>query len=90
MYQQDKDRGLMVFGISDEEADVQRQFRQIVPVTYPLLTLSGEVPKLYRDIARYPATFLIDRQGHLQPAPSPDKPFEELQTAVGRLLDAGS
>ena len=90
LYQQDKDQGLMVFGMSSEDADLQRQFRQIVPVTYPLLTMSGEVPKLYRDIARYPATFLIDRQGRLQPAPGPDQPFEELRAAVDRLLKAGS
>jgi len=90
LYQQDKDQGLMVFGMSSEDADLQRQFRQILPVTYPLLTMSGEVPKLYRDIARYPATFLIDRQGRLQPAPGPDQPFEELRAAVDRLLKAGS
>jgi peroxiredoxin len=90
LYQQDKHQGLAVFGISSEDADLQRQFRQIVPVTYPLLTTSGDVPSLYRDIARYPATFLIDRQGRLQPAPGPDHPFEELQAAVERLLKAGS
>jgi peroxiredoxin len=90
LYQQYKDQGLAVFGISSEDADQQRQFRQIVPVTYPLLTTSGDVPNLYRDIARYPATFLIDRQGRLQPAPGPDHPFEELQAAVERLLNAGS
>jgi peroxiredoxin len=90
MYQTEKDQGLAVFGISSEDADLQRRFRQIVPVTYPLLTMRGQVPSLYRDIARYPATFLIDRQGRLQPAPGPDQPFEELQTAVDRLLKAGS
>ena len=90
LYQHDKDRGLMVFGISNEDADLQRRFRQIVPVTYPLLTMSGEIPGLYRDIARYPATFLIDRQGRLQPGPGPDRPFIEIQAAVERLLNAGS
>ena len=90
LYQQDKDQGLAVFGISSEDADLQRQFRQLVPVTYPLLTTSGDVPSLYRDIAKYPATFLIDRQGRLQPAPGPDKPFSELQAAVDQLLNASS
>ncbi len=90
LYQTDKDRGLAVFGISSEDAELQRRFRQIVPVTYPLLTMSGQVPNLYRDIARYPATFLVDRQGHLQPAPGPDQPFEQLQAAVERLLKEGS
>jgi peroxiredoxin len=47
------------------------------------------VPNLYRDIARYPATFLIDRQGRLQPAPRPDQTFEELQAAVDHLLKTG-
>src|SRR6516165_3290378 len=82
LYQERKDQGLAVFGISSEDADLQRRFRQLVPVTYPLLTVGGQVPNLYRDIARYPATFLIDRQGRLQPAPRPDQTFEELQAAV--------
>jgi thiol-disulfide isomerase/thioredoxin len=90
LYQARKDEGLAVFGISSEDADLQRQFRQLVPVTYPLLTTSGQVPNLYRDIAKYPATFLIDRQGRLQPAPAPDQPFEALQVAVDHLLNATS
>jgi peroxiredoxin len=89
LYQERKDQGLAVFGISSEDADLQRRFRQLVPVTYPLLTVSGQVPNLYRDIARYPATFLIDRQGRLQPAPRPDQTFEELQAAVDHLLKTG-
>lgn len=90
LYQERKDQGLAVFGISSEDADLQRRFRQLVPVTYPLLTVSGQVPNLYRDIARYPATFLIDRQGRLQPAPGPEQPFEEVQAAVDHLLKTGS
>ena len=61
-----------------------------VPVSYPLLTVNGDVPHLYRDIARYPAIFLIDRQGRLQPAPSPDQPFEKVEAAVEALLKSGS
>ena len=55
-------------------------------MTYPLLTVRGQVPSLCRDIARYPAMFLIDRQGRLQPAPGPDQPFDSLQGAVDTLL----
>jgi hypothetical protein len=76
--------------LSDEGVDQQRKFVEQVPVTYPLLTLTGEVPSLYRDIARYPAIFLIDRQGRLQPAPGPDQPFEKVEAAVGALLNSGS
>ena len=90
LYQRRKHQGFIVFGVSDEEVDVQRKYVEQVPVTYPLLTLRGEVPNIYRDIARYPAIFLIDRQGRLQPAPGPDQPFERVEGAVDALLSSGS
>jgi thiol-disulfide isomerase/thioredoxin len=86
LYREKRFQGFIVFGISDEDPALQQKFVREVPVSYPLLTLRGEVPKLYRDIARYPAIFLIDRQGRLQPAPSPDQPFERVEEAVGELL----
>lgn len=86
LYKAQKDRGLIVFGLSDQDFEVQRKYLEQVPVSYPLLTFKGEVPRLYRDIARYPAIFLIDRRGRLQPAPSPDRPFEEFAAAVVVLL----
>ena len=87
LYLERKDKGFVVFGLSDEDASVQQKYLQKVPVSYPLLTQKGEVPNLYRDIARYPAIFLIDRSGRLQPAPGPDQPFEKLQAAVDTLLN---
>jgi peroxiredoxin len=90
LYRKRKDQGFVVFGISDESIDKQQRFLTQVPVSYPLLTLSGNVPNMYRDIARYPAIFLIDRQGRLQPAPGPDQPFDNLQTAVDTLLKSSS
>jgi peroxiredoxin len=87
LYRERKDQGFIVFGMSDETADLQRKFVEQVPVSYPLLTLSGEVPSIYRDIVRYPAIFLIDRRGQLQPAPGPDQPFEKVEAAVGDLLN---
>lgn len=90
LYREQKCRGLMIFGLSDESVEVQKNFLQQVPVTYPLLTTAGNVPGLYRDIARFPATFLIDRQGRLHPAPGPEQPFSTLQTAVEQLLNVGS
>jgi thiol-disulfide isomerase/thioredoxin len=89
LYREQKDNGLVVFGLSDEDINLQKRFLQLVPVSYPLLTVKGQVPNLYRDIARYPAIFLIDRNGRLQPAPSPDQPFETLQSEVDALLKAG-
>jgi peroxiredoxin len=90
LYRERKDQGFMVFGLSDGDVRLQRKFLQRIAVSYPLLTINGQVPNLYRDIARYPATFLIDRGGKLQPAPSPDQPFEKLQAAVDALLKSGS
>ena len=89
LYQQRKGQGFIVFGLSDEGIPVQQKFLEQVPVSYPLLTLSGEVPNLYRDIARYPAIFLIDRKGQLQPAPGPDQSFEKVEAAVDGLLKTG-
>jgi cytochrome c biogenesis protein CcmG, thiol:disulfide interchange protein DsbE len=90
LYRERKDKGLMVFGISDEDVPTQQKFVQQIPITYPLLTLSGKVPSLYRDIAQYPATFLVDRKGRLQPAPGPGQPFEKTQIVVNSLLSEGS
>jgi len=90
LYRERKDSGLIVFGISDEDVLVQQRYLRHVPVSYPLLTVKGTIPNLYRDIARYPAIFLIDRSGRLQPAPGPDQPFEELEATVEGLLSSGS
>ena len=80
-----------MFGLSTEDLDVQRKFvQERLSVSYPLLTASGSVPDLYRSVQRYPATFLIDRAGRLQPAPGTEEPFEKLEAAVGALLQAGS
>jgi thiol-disulfide isomerase/thioredoxin len=89
LYLDRKSQGFIVFGISDEAVEIQKSFVLKVPVNYPLLTLNGNVPSLYRDIARYPALFLIDRNGRLQPAPGPDQPFEKVEAAVDALLTRG-
>src|SRR4029077_78885 len=90
LYQERRDQGFIVFGLSDEDVAVQRRFLKQIAVSYPLLTINGKVPNLYRDIARYPAIFLIDRGGKLQLAPSPDQPFEKVEAAVDVLLKSGS
>lgn len=88
LFRDQKDKGLIVFGLSQEDVGVQQRFLQQVPVSYPLLTVNGTVPNLYRDVARYPAIFLIDRRGRLQPAPGPDQSFEKLERAVEALLNS--
>jgi peroxiredoxin len=86
LYQSRKASGFVVLGISDEPIETQRAFLTQVPVTYPLLTVSSGVPAFYREIAKYPAIFLIDREGRLQPAPGESEGFEKVEEAVGARL----
>jgi peroxiredoxin len=88
LFRERRGRGLMVFGLSTEEAALQRTFAKSLPVSYPLLTNEGNVPEEYRNIVRYPANFLIDRHGRLQPAPGADQPFEKLVAKVDEPLGA--
>jgi thiol-disulfide isomerase/thioredoxin len=87
LYQKRKDEGLMVFGLSTEDLATQRKFvKEQLAVSYPLLTVKGQVPEIYRATAKFPANFLIDRQGRLQPAPSTEQPFDKLEARVDTLL----
>ncbi len=87
LYRDRKDKGFVIFGMSNESIETQQRFVEQVPVSYPLLTLNGQVPSLYRDIARYPVIFLIDRQGRLQHAPGPDQSFDKVVAGVDSLLN---
>lgn len=87
LYRDKQAQGFVILGMSDEGAATQRKFLTEVPVTYPLILGNEQIPKLYREIAQYPALFLIDRQGRLQPAPAPRQPFEQTASAVNALLD---
>jgi thiol-disulfide isomerase/thioredoxin len=89
LYQARKDDGFIIFGLSTEDVATQQKFAEEVIVSYPLLTIDGDVPDIYSQTARYPANFLIDRNGKLQPAPSVDQPFENLEAAVDALLSGG-
>lgn len=90
IYRQRRDQGFVLFGFSSEDPDLQRKFLQRVPVSYPLLTSSPGVPDFYKDIVRYPAFILIDRNGQLQTAPSPEEGLAKLQVAIDALLKGNS
>ncbi|MFL6443315.1 MAG: peroxiredoxin family protein [Candidatus Sulfotelmatobacter sp.] len=89
LYQSRKGRGFIVLGISDETIAKQQAFARQVPVTYPLLTITPGVPAFYREIAKYPAIFLIDREGRLQPSPNESQGFGNVEVAVDSLLNPG-
>jgi peroxiredoxin len=86
LYRDKQAQGLVVLGMSDESAATQQKFLTEVPVTYPLLLVNDQIPKLYREIAQYPALFLVDREGRLQPAPAPRQSFDKTASAVIALL----
>jgi peroxiredoxin len=89
LYRQRREQGFIVFGLSAEKPQVQRQFAsEIGRVSFPLLTVAGDVPRIYRAAVRVPASFLIDRRGRLQPAPSTGRGFQELAERVDALLAA--
>ncbi|HET6930829.1 MAG TPA: TlpA disulfide reductase family protein [Candidatus Acidoferrum sp.] len=86
LYQSLKASGFVVLGISDEPTEKQQAFLTQVPVSYPLLTTTPGVPAFYKDIGQYPAIFLVDREGRLQPAPNRSLGFEKLEESVKALL----
>ena len=88
LYQEHRDQGLIVFGLSDEDPATQRKALARVPVTYPLLTYDGQIPGFYRYVAGIPTTFVIDRRGILQPAISGDQALEKLDNTIVTLLNA--
>jgi cytochrome c biogenesis protein CcmG/thiol:disulfide interchange protein DsbE len=89
LYRSREADGFVVLGISDESSEKQQAFLRQVPVTYPLLTTTAGVPAFYREIAKYPTIFLIDRKGMLQPAPNQSEGFERVEEAVAELLSEG-
>jgi peroxiredoxin len=90
LYKERKERGLVVFGLSAEDAETQEKFLAKAPVSYPLLTMTEGVPDFYRDVARYPALFLVDRDGQLQPLSESGESFTSIEAAVDKLLEMPS
>ena len=86
LYREHKDEGLVVFGLSDEDVPTQKRCLEKIPVSYPLLTYRGQIPRLYQRVISYPTTFFIDRHGYLQRGPQAPKVFSELEAAAITLL----
>jgi len=84
------DRGLVLVGVSDEDADTIRGFAKEHDVPYPLLTSFGaELPEPYTKILTYPTTLLIGRDGkiaHVQVGPALEGAYAD---RIRKLLDPG-
>jgi peroxiredoxin len=86
LYRSRKADGFVVLGISDETVEQQQAYLSQVPITYPLLITTPGVPAFYREIAKYPTIFLIDRKGNLKSAPNQSQGSQRVEEAVGALL----
>ena len=86
LYKDRKEQGFVIFGLSDEQLATQKRYLSKMPISYPMLTMGSGVPDFYRDIARFPASFLIDREGRLQPVPATEDPFVGIKSEVDQLL----
>ena len=58
-------------------------------MSYLLLMMTEGVPDFYR-VARYPALFLVDRDGQLQPLSESGESFTSIEATVDKLLEMPS
>jgi cytochrome c biogenesis protein CcmG/thiol:disulfide interchange protein DsbE len=65
LYNNNKDRGLLILGISLEDKDILTGFKDQYNVTYPILIGTNEVFKAY-DVQGIPRTLFIDKKGKVR------------------------
>jgi len=71
---------LVIIGISDESAELIKDFADKHKMNYPLVSASGQqLPEPYSNIRSIPTTFFIDRQGVIQNVLTGYHSFEELK-----------
>lgn len=57
--------GLRIYGLNDEERDVQRASARDLGISYPLLKDPGNLPRPFEPSGYIPETYLIARDGRL-------------------------
>ncbi|MCP4256903.1 MAG: TlpA family protein disulfide reductase [Planctomycetes bacterium] len=67
LYDQYKDKGFEMMGISLDQAGISvvKSFAQKVKINYPVMMTDGRVDKTYGGITSIPTTFLIDTTGNI-------------------------
>ncbi len=89
-----KDKGLVILGISiDRKKETVEEFLSKNPVSYPiLLDQKGEVFVNKYTVTGLPATYLIDREGHIVEQYIGKKDFtsQEFTDLIERLLKGGN
>jgi thiol-disulfide isomerase/thioredoxin len=80
------DKGLKIIAISDESADVLREFEERMGVTYKNLVDSGEVAEEFL-VLGLPTGFLLDREGNIVERYVGPKPARTLEKQIRELLE---
>ena len=80
------DQGLTIIAISDEQADVVREFAEEIGMEYTNLIDPGEVSAAYR-VLGLPTAFLIDQQGRIVESYMGPKPRKMLEGQIRALLE---
>jgi len=65
LYNNNKDRGLIILGISLEDKGILAGFRDQTQVTYPILMGTNEIFKAY-NVTGIPHTLFIDKKGKVR------------------------
>ena len=67
LYEQYKDKGFVMVGISLDQAGISvvKSFAQKYQINYPILMTDGRVDKAYGGIQSIPTTFVIDSAGSI-------------------------
>lgn len=81
------EQGFTVLGISDEDADVLREFVEKEGISYRNLVDPGDVSEQYM-VLGLPTGFLIDRDGKIVERYTGPKPTAILERRIKELLDA--
>ncbi|MBN1806555.1 MAG: TlpA family protein disulfide reductase [Sedimentisphaerales bacterium] len=68
LYEQYKDKGFAMIGISLDQAgvDVVKEFAQRFKINYPIVMNDGRVNETYGGITSIPTTFVIDSMGNIR------------------------
>ncbi|MHC4728919.1 MAG: TlpA disulfide reductase family protein, partial [Planctomycetota bacterium] len=68
LYDQYKDKGFEMVGISLDQAGISvvKSFAQKVKINYPVMMTDGRVDKAYGGITSIPTTFIIDPAGNIR------------------------
>ncbi len=81
-----RDKGLVIVGLSNEDAQTQSRFAQQQGINYPLLIRTRNFPAPYNTINAIPTTFMIDSGGVVRQIFVGSRPRVVLESALVQLL----